>query len=419
MSELAIKVDGLCKEYQVVKDHSVKPNETLWESFLQGFNRKLTKQKDRFWGLKDVSFEVKKGEVFGIVGANGAGKSTLLKILSGITVPTKGYAQVNGRVTSLLEVGTGFHPELTGRDNIFMNGSVLGMRKADIKRKFNDIVAFSEIGKFIDTPVKHYSSGMQVRLAFAVAIHLEAEILIIDEVLSVGDFAFQQKSMKAIKSLLQENTTVIMVSHNIESIRSLCDKVMILHKGKVESYGDVQKQTSLYLKRMRKKEEKVPSFKNWDIKKAPGNDVIKITSLGVKAKEKSFGEKIYSEDELEIEIEFSIKVKTPCIDVAFRIKDLTGYFLFGVLSNRDLNEEMLGVYKSTCCFPSNIFNQGQFLIDVRFLKQKKEGKFFYMDNVIALNVEVRNNSAILHNQIFPGPFKLKSEWELTVNNTFD
>jgi lipopolysaccharide transport system ATP-binding protein len=419
VSELAIKVDGLSKEYQVVKDRLVQTTETLWESLKHGFKRKLTNQKDSFWGLKDVSFEVKKGEVFGIVGANGAGKSTLLKILSGITVPTKGYAEVNGRVTSLLEVGTGFHPELTGRDNIFMNGSVLGMQKEDIKRKFNDIVAFSEIGKFIDTPVKHYSSGMQVRLAFAVAIHLDAEILIIDEVLSVGDFAFQQKSMKAIKSMLKNNTTVLMVSHNIESIRNLCDRVMILNEGKVWSSGFARDQIVRYLDLMRIKEEKLPSFKNWNSKTAPGNKDFRIKSVWIKAKNKDIHDKILKSDELELGVEFCVLANTMCLDVAFRINDMSRYRLLGVLSDRDVDDEMFGEYKATCSLQGHVFNYGEFVVDIRFLKQKEQGGYFELDNVIALNIDLDEGCSERNIQILPGPLNLKSEWEFSTRSIIE
>ncbi len=190
------------------------------------------------WALRNVSFEVKHGEVVGIIGRNGAGKSTLLRILSRITKPTAGEALINGRVGSLLEVGTGFHPELTGRENIFLNGAILGMRKQEIARKFDEIVAFAETEKFLDTPVKHYSSGMYVRLAFSVAAHLEPEILIVDEVLAVGDVAFQQKCLAKINDFVEEGRTVLFVSHNLPAIRSLCSRALVLEYGEVQFEGD-------------------------------------------------------------------------------------------------------------------------------------------------------------------------------------
>jgi ABC-type polysaccharide/polyol phosphate transport system ATPase subunit len=407
MSELAIKVEGLYKQYYLGNTNFNKPTNNLLK---KGFRNKLSNQEDIFWALQNISFEVNKGEVFGIIGANGAGKSTLLKILSGITSPTKGNVHLNGRIASLLEVGTGFHPELTGRENVFMNGSLLGMKKKQIKSKFDKIVAFSEIGKFIDTPVKRYSSGMQVRLAFAVAIHLDAEILIIDEVLSVGDFAFQQKSMKAIKSKLKKNTTVLMVSHNIDSIRNLCDKVIVLNEGKMESFGDVGQQTSLYLSKMHEKEEDTPSFKNWNSSDAPGNRKINVTNIGIKARTKNFGEKIFNEDELAVILEFDVKEKIDYLDVAFRIKDTSEKLLLGVINDQKPTEKMLGTYKAICYLPSHIFNEGQYYIDLRFLRQKEMGKFFYLDNVIALTISKSPNSNNFNKH--PCPLKLNSEWVL-------
>ena len=189
------------------------------------------------WALKDVSFEVKRGEVVGIIGRNGAGKSTLLKILSRITKPTEGEVQIRGRIGSLLEVGTGFHPELTGRENIYLNGTILGMRKSEIDRKFDEIVAFSEIERFLDTPVKHYSSGMYMRLAFAVAAHLEAEILLVDEVLAVGDAQFQKKCLGKMGEVAREGRTVLFVSHNMAALQRLCHSACLLHAGTVVTHG--------------------------------------------------------------------------------------------------------------------------------------------------------------------------------------
>jgi lipopolysaccharide transport system ATP-binding protein len=207
-----------------------------------------TASQEEFWALKDVSFEIKQGERVGIIGRNGAGKSTLLKILSRITTPTKGRIVMDGRVASLLEVGTGFHPELTGRENVFLNGSILGMSKAEIQKKFDEIVAFSEVENFLDTPVKRYSSGMYVRLAFAVAAHLEPEILIVDEVLAVGDAEFQKKCLGKMKDVSGEGRTVLFVSHNMAAIQSLCDKAIYLKQGQVQMIGGVDQVLNAYLK---------------------------------------------------------------------------------------------------------------------------------------------------------------------------
>lgn len=247
-----IEVKNLSKSYTISHQSETRPGYgTLKDDFDNFIKHPFGggKSKDKhetFWALKDVSFEVNQGEIFGVVGQNGSGKSTLLKILSRIVDPTKGSVTLRGRAASLLEVGTGFHPELTGRENIFLNGSMLGMSIQETKKKFNDIVDFSEIEKFLDTPVKFYSSGMYVRLAFSVAAHLEPDILILDEVLAVGDAGFQKKSMNKILSTMQDGRTVLIVSHNIVIIKTLCSRGILLKNGKVKAFGDIEKVASVY-----------------------------------------------------------------------------------------------------------------------------------------------------------------------------
>ena len=262
-----IEVKGLSKKYKLGVFNAKTLREEA-EAFLARFARKklksgnaenlkdsplvtrhpsLSSQSDEFWALRDVSFDVQPGEVIGVIGRNGAGKSTLLKILSRITEPTSGEVRIRGRVASLLEVGTGFHAELTGRENIFLNGAILGMSKAEIRSKFDEIVAFAEIEKFIDTPVKRYSSGMYVRLAFAVAAHLEPEILIVDEVLAVGDVEFQKKCIGKMQDVSRGGRTVLFVSHNMSAIERLCQKVVMLKGGQVFAAGPVHEVTQMYL----------------------------------------------------------------------------------------------------------------------------------------------------------------------------
>lgn len=252
MSVIAIRADGLSKQYRIGgKQEGYRTlRDTLADAFvspLRRARRLLSGQaygaaglNRTIWALKDVSFEIKRGEVVGIIGRNGAGKTTLLKILSRITEPTAGQAEINGRVGSLLEVGTGFHPELTGRENVYLNGAILGMRKAEIERKFDEIVDFAEIEKFIDTPVKHYSSGMYVRLAFSVAAHLEPQILMVDEVLAVGDAAFQRKCLGKMDEVATAGRTVLFVSHNMAAVQKLCPLSLLLDNGKIISYGETQ-----------------------------------------------------------------------------------------------------------------------------------------------------------------------------------
>ena len=258
MSDIAIRCEGLSKRYRIGRGPQYKAlRESLGSllqypfrlahSLLRGGNGSSRDPEEIFWALQDVSFEVKTGDVLGVIGRNGAGKSTLLRILSRITEPTRGTAEIHGRVGSLLEVGTGFHAELTGRENVFLNGAILGMRKAEIKKKFDEIVAFAEIEKFVETPVKHYSSGMYVRLAFAVAAHLNPEILLIDEVLAVGDLAFQRKCLEKMDDVARCGRTILFVSHNLAAISNLCNKAIMLEKGRLLMAGDVAAVTSAYL----------------------------------------------------------------------------------------------------------------------------------------------------------------------------
>jgi lipopolysaccharide transport system ATP-binding protein len=266
MSEIAIKVEGLSKRYRIgaqlqayktlreqLNDTALAPFRAAKSVLVRNGNGNGASQAARkssrnnlIWALKNVSFEIAPGEVVGVIGGNGAGKSTLLKILSRITDPTEGYADIHGRIASLLEVGTGFHPELTGRENIYLNGSILGMKRVEITSKFDEMVAFAEIEKFIDTPVKHYSSGMYVRLAFAVAAHLDPEILLVDEVLAVGDAGFQKKCMGKMGDVAKEGRTVLFVSHNMVAIENLCHRGILLAEGQVKFIGEVEECLAVY-----------------------------------------------------------------------------------------------------------------------------------------------------------------------------
>lgn len=241
MKEIAISIKSVAKRYTIGKKLDGSLRATLSQLF-----KGTSGRKSDFWALKDVSFQVERGDVVGIIGKNGAGKSTLLKILSQITKPTKGRIEINGRVASLLEVGTGFHPELTGRENIYLNGTILGMTRKEVKSKFDEIVEFSGVEQFIDTPVKHYSSGMYVRLAFAVAAHLEPEILIVDEVLAVGDAEFQKKCIGKMKDVASSGRTVLFVSHNMSSVKQLCTKGIVMSQGNVVYSGEIDDAINFY-----------------------------------------------------------------------------------------------------------------------------------------------------------------------------
>ena len=262
MSNLAIRAVDISKRFLIDRRRSGNAMREFLEDVMRAPFRRFSfilrqstynyngqkSNKDKYvWALRDASFEVKCGEVVGIIGSNGAGKSVLLKILSRITRPTKGYAEIYGKMGSMLEVGTGFHPELTGRENIYLGGTILGMRRAEVNRKFDAIVAFSEVEDFLDTPIKHYSSGMNVRLAFAIATHLEPEIMLLDEVLAVGDGAFKEKCLNKMKEVASEGRTVLFVSHDMKAIENLCDRAILLSKGKIVFNDETHKVVSHYL----------------------------------------------------------------------------------------------------------------------------------------------------------------------------
>lgn len=314
---IALHIENVKKKY-VIKHVTKKPDSKKEQAKLMMnklFHPKQANQKEDFWALNGVTFDVKQGEKVGIIGKNGAGKSTLLKIISRITEPTDGKIEFYGKISSMLEVGTGFNNELTGRENIYLNGAILGMTKAEIDEKFDDILEFSEVGKFIDTPVKRYSSGMFVRLAFAVASHLEPDILLVDEVLAVGDTRFQKKCIKKMKSIADSGKTILFVSHQMNTIRQLCDRVIVLKEGQVIYDGDVEGGIRIYNseayleKQLHYDYTDLPRYPDFDLKKA------QVMSLSVLQNETS----IYEANE-PIEFRLRIKVKVPNLgDLSFRM----------------------------------------------------------------------------------------------------
>ena len=304
MSDIAIRVENLGKKYKIGANQA--RYQTLREGIVNGFSNSIerikgapAKEGNIIWALKDINFEVKHGEVLGIIGRNGAGKSTLLKILSRITKPTTGRFELNGRVGSLLEVGTGFHPELTGQDNIYLSGAILGMKRREINRKFDEIVDFAEIEKFLDTPVKHYSSGMYMRLAFAVAAHLEPEILMVDEVLAVGDAEFQKKCLGKMGDVAGEGRTVLFVSHNMGAIENICNKGLYLHNGNIMIISSQSEAISSYLKSSKPNEVSLLERRD-----RIGNGEIIIDRIGFVDKDANAISTVISGQELGIRIYF-------------------------------------------------------------------------------------------------------------------
>ena len=267
MSEIAIRCENISKRYRLGSQEKYKAlRDVIANAMAAPFRRKASAIEDaHIWALDEVSFEIKCGQVVGVIGHNGGGKSTLLKILSRITKPTRGHAEINGRVGALLEVGTGFHAELTGRENIYLNGAILGMRKAEIDRKFDEIVAFAEVEKFIDTPVKRYSSGMYVRLAFGVAAHLETEVLLVDEVLAVGDAQFQRKCFAKINEIGRNGRTILFVSHNMAAVRNICEEAIILERGRLLAKGEIDEAVDRYLAQVDTQEDEVVETNNFTV----------------------------------------------------------------------------------------------------------------------------------------------------------
>ncbi|HEY1173773.1 MAG TPA: ABC transporter ATP-binding protein [Verrucomicrobiae bacterium] len=316
-----------------------------------------------FWALRDVSFDINPGEVVGIIGRNGAGKSTLLKILSQITEPTTGEIRLRGRIASLLEVGTGFHPELTGRENVFLNGAILGMSQAEIKKKFDEIVAFAEIEKFLDTPVKRYSSGMYVRLAFAVAAHLDPEILIVDEVLAVGDVRFQEKCLGKMQNVANnEGRTVLFVSHQLASLSKLCTRGIVMSAGQVSMDGTVSKAIEHYISGLGNREGEM----KWkDLEKAPGNHIAKITAVRLLSDEKITSE-VKTGSETVVEIDYVCQTGNEAVSCSIHLLDNLGSCILAtgnmpsvntiedVWANKNLP---IGTYRTRCVIPANFLNE--------------------------------------------------------------
>jgi len=333
---------------------------------------------ESIWALRDVSFEVPQGEIVGIIGRNGAGKSTLLKILSRITAPTSGQVKVKGRIASLLEVGTGFHPELTGRENIYLNGAILGMKKAEIDRKFDEIVAFAEVEKFIDTPVKRYSSGMYVRLAFAVAAHLEPEILVVDEVLAVGDAAFQKKCLGKMGEVAKEGRTVLFVSHNMTAIKSLCGKAVLLRAGMVSQIGGANTVVNQYLA-VDQREILEQSWNTPD--QAPGNDAIRVKSVRIVPVTKPDHGLITVETPIDIYFEFW-NFYEATINLSMHVQNVSGETIFAATS--PVVDMGVGVAKFVCHIPANFMNDGYYSITMMVVKDSKA--LFTLNDAVVFEV---------------------------------
>jgi len=372
MTEPIIEIENLGKRYLIgadrekylsLRDQLAKTTHGFLHRF--GVKHHLVPRTEEFWALKDVSFSVQEGEVVGIIGRNGAGKSTLLKILSQITPPTEGKIICRGRIASLLEVGTGFHPELTGRENIYLNGAILGMTRAEIKRKFDEIVAFAEVEKFLDTPVKRYSSGMYVRLAFAVAAHLEPEILVVDEVLAVGDAVFQKKCLGKMREVAKQGRTVLFVSHNMQAIRLLCSRCVLLQYGKVVANGEPEDVSSSYMG----EGDKCTGERSWPLEIAPGDHTLRILSLKTVTREGKVCSDFPSGRDVFVELLLDVRTIHEALRVGFELLWQDGTVVFTSFHN-DAEASLwpalsVGINRLSCRIPPGLLNRGRYSVAPR------------------------------------------------------
>ncbi len=404
----AIKVRNISKVYRLgVKDEMHDTLGKAFASFLKKPVQNLKKyrslyrfddidvdnaessegREDILWALRDVSFDIRKGEVVGIIGTNGAGKSTLLKILSRITPPSRGEINIRGRVSSLLEVGTGFHQELTGRENVYLNGTILGMRKKEVDRKFDEIVEFSGVEAFLDTPVKRYSSGMRVRLAFAVAAHLEPEILIVDEVLAVGDVAFQRKCMNKMQEVGSHGRTVLFVSHSMPAITRMCERVILLDRGRVLCDGEPHRVVSAYVKGGRDN----TAEKEWpDVSQAPGGEVVRLRALRLKNESGEVSDSHDIRCPIAVEIEFDVLQGGHVILPTFSIWNSEG---INVCVAVDVDPEWRrvarppGKYIATGIIPGNFLAEGAFTVNTTlWLQEPARNCEYHVTDAVAFQV---------------------------------
>ena len=410
-----IKVENLYKQYQLGQVssgtlshdfnrwlHKIRGKEDPYEKITGLNNREQTTDSKYVWALEDINFQINQGEILGIIGRNGAGKSTLLKILSKVTAPTKGQIKIKGRIASLLEVGTGFHPELTGRENIFLNGAILGMTKTEIRSKFDEIVAFSGVEKYIDTPVKRYSSGMYVRLAFAVAAHLEPEILVIDEVLAVGDADFQKKCLGKMKDVSSEGRTVLFVSHNMAAVKELCNVGLFLQNGQVNSMGSMQEIIQNYV--TQNLATKLVAETTVDKEKFPLAQIVKSWISMY-----SNRNVISVDTDFEIVFEIEIHESDLELNLSMTIESALGQTVFNTLSESFITKK--GRKTAVCQIPKDLLNNGLFFVTI-VLTRDRSTAIQLLQEVLTFEVlDNRENEAwfgdISHHLIRP-----KLNWEL-------
>ncbi len=419
MNEVAISVQGLGKQYSLggkVQGYRTL-RDTLADSLtwpLRLLKGELRNRAEKIWALRDVSFEVRRGQVLGIIGRNGAGKSTLLKILSRVTEPTVGYAEINGRVGSLLEVGTGFHPELTGRENIYLNGAVLGMKRREITAKFDEIVDFSGVAKFIDTPVKHYSSGMYLRLAFSVAAHLEPEILVVDEVLAVGDAEFQRKCLGKMSDVAEAGRTVLFVSHNMSAILRLTEESIVLEKGNLAFRASTREAVDYYMASGLSQSGE----RNWAAEEIPADSApFKPIAMRVRDPQGKVADSVQSRQPLEIEIEYELDKPIQGLRVGIYLQTIRGETIFTSFDTDEPKQydkfavRPEGHYLSRTELPAHFLNEGQYVLGIN-ASSFRIRRYFQEERALAFMVDAMGAPGMQWPEPRQGIVRPMLEWKI-------
>ncbi len=425
----AISVKGLSKRYKigaaqtkfrygmlrdVMVDSLTAPIRFAKSLSGKSGNGSSPKDNNFIWALKDVSFDLEEGRVLGIVGRNGAGKSTLLKILSRVTEPTEGTVAVRGRVGSLLEVGTGFHPELTGRENIYMNGAILGMKRAEIEEKFDEMVDFSEVSQFIDTPVKRYSSGMYLRLAFAVAAHLEPEILVVDEVLAVGDAEFQRKCLGKMNDVAQQGRTVLFVSHNMSAILRLTQEAIVLKKGQLIKRAPTPEAVDFYLA----SGQAESGERSWEPDEIPAASAP-FTPICLRLKDRTgkIVDTVRSTEPVTVEWEYQLDAPVTGLRVGMYLGTMRGEYVFTAFDTDDAKQyeqfgaRQAGRYISRCHIPADFFNEGRYSLGVN-ASSFGVRRYFMDENALSFNVDISGAPGTQWPEIRQGPVRPRLDWKI-------
>lgn len=417
MSQIAIRAENLGKQYRIgtpaIRYQTLR--ELVSERFsAPGLNSRQKEKDDHIWAIRDVSFEVQQGQVLGVIGRNGAGKSTLLKVLSRVTHPTEGLAEIHGRVGSLLEVGTGFHPELTGRENIYLNGAILGMKRTEIERKFDEIVAFSEVENFIDTPVKRYSSGMYLRLAFAVAAHLEPEILVVDEVLAVGDAEFQRKCLGKMSDVAQQGRTVLFVSHNMSAILRLTEESLVIEKGRVAMRAPTAQAVDYYLSKGFSQEGQ----RSWAAEEIPESAYpFRPCAIRVLNPAGKVADMLRSVEPTSIEIEYQLDAPITGLRVGVYLMSTRGEYILTSFDT-DSTEKFehystrpAGRYVSRCTLPGDFFNEGRFVIGVNASSYRVK-RYFHDEQALVFSVDAAGAPGMQWPEPRMGAIRPSLDWQI-------